>query len=118
MPPALSALILKLLAKDPADRYLSAEGLIDDLKTCQDHLRGRKKARSFKPGRTDRTDRLLIREKLYNREMELNRLVEAFDQVVQGRGRTVFISGDSGVGKTSLARELQARPGRPGRLLH
>lgn len=109
LPPALSALILKLLTKDPADRYLSAEGLIDDLKICQGQLHGRKTVQSFNPGRTDRTDRLLICEKLYNRKTELDRLREAFDQAAQGRGRTVFISGGSGVGKTSLVRELQSR---------
>jgi serine/threonine-protein kinase len=35
--PAVSALIMKALAKDPAERYLSARALVDDLEKCKEN---------------------------------------------------------------------------------
>ena len=38
IPPEMDALVTRLLAKDPADRYASAAGLLDDLERVQDGL--------------------------------------------------------------------------------
>jgi predicted ATPase len=51
---------------------------------------------------------LLIPEKLYGREREVDALLAAFDRVVtQGRPKLVLVSGYSGVGKSSVVNELQ-----------
>lgn len=59
-------------------------------------------------GAHDVADRLLIPEKLYGREREVNTLLVAFDRVVaSGTPELVLVSGYSGVGKTSVVNELQ-----------
>ena len=55
----------------------------------------------------DSSDRLLIPEKLYGREREVDALLAAFDRVVaQGTAELVLVSGYSGVGKSSVVNEL------------
>lgn len=52
-------------------------------------------------------DRLLIPEKLYGREQEVDTLVEAFGRVVKNSTpELVLVSGYSGIGKSSVINEL------------
>jgi hypothetical protein len=52
-------------------------------------------------------DRLLIPEKLYGREREIDALLAAYDRVVaQGTPELVLVSGYSGIGKSSVVNEL------------
>jgi predicted ATPase len=61
----------------------------------------------FSLGTDDSSDRLLIPEKLYGREREVDVLLAAFDRVVaQGSAELVLVSGYSGVGKSSVVNEL------------
>ena len=61
----------------------------------------------FRLGADDLPDRLLIPEKLYGREREIDALLAAFDRVVaQGTAELVLVSGYSGVGKSSVVNEL------------
>ena len=61
----------------------------------------------FPLGADDSSDRLLIPEKLYGREREVDALLAAFDRVVaQGTAELVLVSGYSGVGKSSVVNEL------------
>ncbi len=46
-------------------------------------------------------------EPFVGRERELERLREAFDGAREGRGGLVMITGEPGIGKTRLARELE-----------
>ena len=57
--------------------------------------------------RTTSPDRLLIPEKLYGREGEIDVLLAAFDRVVTlGTPELVLVSGYSGIGKSSVVNEL------------
>jgi DNA-binding CsgD family transcriptional regulator/tetratricopeptide (TPR) repeat protein len=46
---------------------------------------------------------------LIGRSQELVRVLRAWGNVVDGRGRIVFLAGDPGIGKTRLAREVMGR---------
>jgi predicted ATPase len=55
---------------------------------------------------TERQKRLLIPEKLYGREREVETLLAAFDRVMaQGMPELLLVSGCSGVGKSSVVNE-------------
>jgi class 3 adenylate cyclase/tetratricopeptide (TPR) repeat protein len=54
---------------------------------------------------------------LVGRERELAQLRERLDRVVAGEGQVVMITGDTGVGKTRLAQELERLVARDGRFV-
>jgi PAS domain S-box-containing protein len=108
IPEPLHAIILKLLAKTPEERYQTAAGVEADLRRVLSAMETRSAVESFPLGARDVSDRLLIPEKLYGREREIDLLLGAFDRVVtQGRAELVLVSGYSGVGKSSVVNELQ-----------
>src|SRR5580698_1581606 len=107
IPGMLSAIIMKLLAKAAEDRYQTAAGLERDLRRCLDEWEKQHHIDEFRLGEQDFPDRLMIPEKLYGREREVDTLLAAFDRVAtQGRPELVLVSGYSGVGKSSVVNEL------------
>ncbi|WP_437539210.1 ATP-binding sensor histidine kinase [Sorangium sp. So ce726] len=107
LPEVLSALVLKLLAKMPEDRYQSARGLKHDLERCLSQLRDTGKIEPFPLAERDVSGRFQIPRKLYGREGEVAALLCAFERVVgTGTPELVLIFGYSGIGKSSLVHEL------------
>src|ERR1700682_343825 len=107
VPAAVSALILKLLAKTAEERYQTAAGLERDLRRCLAAWDAQHRIDACPLGQQDTPDRLLIPEKLYGREREIETLLAAFDRVVtSGRPELVLISGYSGIGKSAVVNEL------------
>jgi len=107
VPEPLSAITTKLLAKNAEERYQTASGLEADLRRCLVEWQSDGHIDPFPLGAHDASDRLLIPEKLYGRERELDALLAAFERVVtQGRPELVLVSGYSGVGKSSVVNEL------------
>jgi predicted ATPase/signal transduction histidine kinase/tRNA A-37 threonylcarbamoyl transferase component Bud32 len=107
VPEPLSAITMKLLAKNAEERYQTASGLEADLRRCLAEWQSYGRIDPFPLGAHDSSDRLLIPEKLYGREHEINALLAAFDRVVaQGAPELVLVSGYSGVGKSSVVNEL------------
>jgi PAS domain S-box-containing protein len=106
-PSAVAAVIMKCLAKTAEDRYQTAAGLACDLRRCLAEWEGAGTIEPFAPGADDIPDVLRIPEKLYGREVEVARLLEAFDHVLAtGAPELVLVSGYSGVGKSSVVNEL------------
>ena len=98
---------MKLLAKNAEERYQTASGLEADLRRCLAEWQSHGRIDPFPLGTDDWSDRLLIPEKLYGREREVDALLAAFDRVVaQGAAELVLVSGYSGVGKSSVVNEL------------
>src|SRR5215471_4519024 len=107
VPPAVAAIILKLLAKTAEDRYQTAGGLESDLRHCLTVWKARRRIDDFTLGEHDRPNRLFIPEKLYGRASEIETLVAAFNRMVKsGRPELVLVSGYSGIGKSSVVNEL------------
>lgn len=107
IPPSLSDIILRLLAKTPEERYISTIGIETDLQHCCDEWKKTGAIKPFKIGRNDISDKLQISEKLYGRDKELKELLEVYEEVKQQqRIRLVVLSGPTGIGKTSLIKEL------------
>jgi PAS domain S-box-containing protein len=103
----ISAIVMKLLAKTAEDRYQTAAGLAVDLRRCLREWEKTGHIESFPLGSQDASDRLLIPERLYGREREIDTLLAAFDRVVaHGTPELVLVSGYSGIGKSSVVNEL------------
>jgi serine/threonine protein kinase len=107
VPAGLSALILKLLAKTAEERYQTAAGLERDLRRCLAAWEAQGRIDDFPLGEDDTPDRLMIAEKLYGRERELDVLLASFDRVVRsGAPELVLVTGYSGIGKSAVVHEL------------
>ena len=108
IPETLSAIVMKLLAKTAEQRYQTAGGLGHDLRRALFEWERGARIDLLALGERDRPDRLIIPEKLYGREREVEALLAAFDHVVaSGAPELVLVSGASGAGKSSVVNELQ-----------
>ncbi len=104
VPEPVADLVLKLLAKEPNDRYQTALGLLADLQHCRADWEAHGAVSPFVLGAHDQPDRLEIPQRLYGREAEEAVLRGALDRVrLGGRSRLVLLSGGPGVGKSALA---------------
>ncbi|MFM0339369.1 trifunctional serine/threonine-protein kinase/ATP-binding protein/sensor histidine kinase [Paraburkholderia fungorum] len=107
IPEAVEGIVLKLLAKAAENRYQTAAGVEADLRSCLVAWEAHHRIVAFALGTHDASDRLLIPEKLYGREAQIDALIAAFDRIVAGAGaELVLISGYAGIGKSSVVNEL------------
>jgi PAS domain S-box-containing protein len=107
VPRSVSGIITKLLAKTAEERYQTAAGLESDLRRCLAEWEREHHIGEFPLGERDTPDRLLIPEKLYGRQHEVETLLASFDRVVKrGTPELVLVSGYSGIGKSSVVNEL------------
>ena len=103
-PGPISAIIMRLLAKTPEERYQTPIGLVHDLRRCLAEWEAQRRS-TFPLGLHDRPDRLVIPETLYGRERE----VEALLGFRRGCGRRPAVGSGfraPGVGKSAVANEL------------
>ncbi|QRO03027.1 AAA family ATPase [Archangium violaceum] len=106
IPPSLSAIVMKLLAKTAEERYQSAEGLKADLEKCREGMR-QGTLEVFPLGARDVPLRLTLPQRLYGREAQVSTLLEGFERVRHGgRAELMLVRGYSGIGKSSLVQEL------------
>ncbi|QPF73721.1 diguanylate cyclase [Roseateles sp. DAIF2] len=106
LPQPLSALVHKLLAKYPDERYQSSYGLLQDLSHCLEQWRQQRRIEPFALARADIPERLCIAQKLYGREAAIQGLLAAFERASEGRPELLLVGGYSGIGKTALVGEL------------
>src|SRR5215475_8760049 len=107
VPVALSAIVMKLLAKPAEDRYQTAAGVAADLRHCLGAWERTGSIGPFPLGASDTPDVLRIPEKLYGREPEVRALRAAFERVTtRGTPELILVSGYAGIGKSSVGNAL------------
>ncbi|GAA4344380.1 AAA family ATPase [Variovorax defluvii] len=116
IPQPVSDLVMKLLAKSPADRYQSAAGLAEDLLFCEREWTAHGRIPPFVPGLRDPAQRPAIPAKLYGRDEQQALLRAACARVrdPQARPGMLLVDGFPGVGKTALVLALCRPLVRPG----
>ena len=104
IPAVISEIILKLMAKHPADRYQSAYGLLADLKKCREQLKTQ--IIDFEIGQSDVADKLAIPQKIYGRDADIKKLTDSFDRIARGSLEAMLLTGGTGMGKSRLVEEI------------
>ena len=107
IPRTLSAIVLRLLEKEPDRRYQSAEGLARDLARLRGLLDAGDPDPQFVLGGQDFPLRLAAPSRLVGREEELAALTAAYRGIREGGSRGLLVCGAPGVGKTVLLDELR-----------
>lgn len=121
VPPALEGIVRRLLAKLPEQRYRGLEELIVDLQAVErgvprrvvDEEETRVSAaptpKTYPEGRASRGRGFTSNAEagaLVGRAQEMERLESLLESSAGNGGRIVFITGEAGLGKTSLASEF------------
>lgn len=104
IPSVISEIVLKLLAKNPADRYQSAHGLLADLEKCREQLKA--KIIDFEIGQADVSDKLTLPQKIYGRKLEIEAMLNAFGRSAEGSAEALLVTGGFGIGKSRLVQEI------------
>ncbi|WP_434425740.1 serine/threonine protein kinase [Nannocystis pusilla] len=99
----LSAIVLKLMAKNVDERYRSAHALRADLEYLRATLGGDTTPSTARPRRSAE---FRLPQRLYGRAAERTRLLAAFEHAAAGQRALALIAGWSGTGKSALVHEL------------
>ncbi|MHC4548633.1 MAG: serine/threonine-protein kinase [Planctomycetota bacterium] len=104
-PPELQRLVARCLAKDPAQRPSDLAGVVRTLEASA-------------PGKLPPTRAaeppLPAAPKTFGRQAEIAALEARLDQVLMGQGSAVLVTGEAGIGKTTLMHEVAAAARRRG----
>jgi len=93
----LESIVLKLLEKDPLDRFSTASAIIGTL---------RRKAGYKLSNDQERAGVILPPGQFVGRESEMSRLKMWHREALTGKARLVFVEGEYGVGKSRLLKEF------------
>jgi diguanylate cyclase (GGDEF)-like protein len=105
--PMVSAMVMRLLAKSPEDRYQSCEGLEHDLRKCLERLETRGAIEPFPLGARDVSRHFTVPQTLVGRDEQLSRLSRTFERTASGSVEVMLVSGEPGIGKTVLVNEIR-----------
>lgn len=99
----LSVILLRLLAKSPADGYQTVQGLMADLRRCQATLTAENTIAPFTPGLQERFSTSFRPETLFTQHPQARVLLTTLDAVNRtGTQSLVMLSGAPGSGKSAI----------------
>jgi len=106
LPREFDVIIERALAKDKNQRYWSAKEIADALRSLRSSITGTWSGIPivYDPDLIDRSLPSFV-----GRESEIKKLEGLLQQAIEGTGRVVFITGEPGIGKTSLSDEFLRR---------
>lgn len=107
IPTPLSDLVMKLISKNAEDRYVTVAGLRRDLEICRREFSSAGNIGHFTLGSDDHSGDFVLSQKIYGRDLEIATMLGLYDKVVNGKKALLTVAGVSGIGKTSLIREIQ-----------
>jgi len=107
VPPALGALVARLLAKVADDRYQSHAGLTHDLQALLELARLGPVPEDFPLGARDVPRRLPAASQLHGRDAAVAALQAALARVADGSLEVLMLAGASGIGKSALIETLR-----------
>jgi len=106
IPDPVGQLVMRLLEKEPEDRYQSAEALLVDLDHCLAALRRGPLPAGFSLPSADLSMRPVLGTRLIGRESSQELLRAAFESCKRAGLQWVVIRGASGMGKSALVSAL------------
>lgn len=101
LPKTVSAIIGKLLARDPENRYQDADATIREFSEAIGQAIPKESAAI--------RDSFLQAAKFVGRSAEMTKLSDALEAALEGKGSAWLIGGESGVGKSRLVDELSTK---------
>lgn len=106
VPIPIAKIVAKLMAKNPDQRYQNAKSLVEHLQTVIEQWR-QGLLETGAASEFPTTEPFKIPTEIYGREAELNMLNNAFHRACRDGLHLVLVSGESGVGKTSLVSKFK-----------
>jgi osomolarity two-component system, sensor histidine kinase CHK1 len=109
VPRAISDTIIKLLQKNPEDRYQSPQALLADIKELKASLEanGLAGVKDFVPGVVDELAQFKILDNLYGRDYVTKPIIDCYSKIsMSGGSALVMLRGPSGVGKSKVVNKL------------
>lgn len=103
--PAFAAIVARLLAKDPDDRYQTGGGLLRDLNRLERLDALLRAGEDVSLGGSDRAPRQTEETPLVGRDAPLIQLQRAWREALERRGGAVVVRGPAGSGKSRLVWE-------------
>ncbi|QRM45827.1 AAA family ATPase [Rhizobium sp. BG4] len=103
LPPQIDAIVLKLLEKNPEQRYQSARAAESDLQRCLTEWSSVGKVDRFPVARGDLFRHSGYEATLYGRDVARQRLLNSAERVAAGgESELILVTGPAGIGKSSL----------------
>jgi diguanylate cyclase (GGDEF)-like protein len=121
IPKSVSNIVMKLIAKNPEDRYQNINGIKADLENCLSQLQKTGKIPDFTVGQQDIPRQFQLPKKLYARDQECSKLISTYKRIFNCRSEKrydrdenesslsemIIIKGDIGMGKTALVEHFK-----------